>query len=204
MSWYYTYYLGYIKKDDKEEKIYPLGPFDYKGKLKDVFSKSRSFASDLHEDFRDINADQLDESFLKALGIEKNYSCIKMLSLSDLPKTDYVKSGYFLLSDVEEYYKYKNECSIGDLGIFYDKLTPEVYGLRLSNEIAFKTKKRIKYDAEGEEIEIHPCSDYTFFSYPDYNSKEYESFLIKNVANILYDKYLDDENIEVVVVETEG
>ena len=38
MSYYYNYYIGY-KKDNK---IYPLGPYDCNGNLKPVISKSSS------------------------------------------------------------------------------------------------------------------------------------------------------------------
>ena len=47
MSYYYNYYLGYVK----DGRVFSLGPFDYSGKLKALLSRSRSFASDLHDRF---------------------------------------------------------------------------------------------------------------------------------------------------------
>ncbi len=52
MSWYVSYYIGYRTKDGK---IYPLVPFDSFGKLKSILTRSRSFASDLWDDFRSVS-----------------------------------------------------------------------------------------------------------------------------------------------------
>ena len=49
ISWYYCYTLAI--KSKKDNKIYPLGPFDNKGEWKYIIERSRSFASDLHERF---------------------------------------------------------------------------------------------------------------------------------------------------------
>ena len=75
MSYYYSYYAGY-KYDGK---IYPLGPFNCFGKLRAIVEKSRSFASDLHNDFYDVPddaaSDELRERFEYEDWKKKVYSC---------------------------------------------------------------------------------------------------------------------------------
>lgn len=206
MSYYYDYYIGYRKKGEDEDIVYPLGPYDYQGKLKSVLCKSRSFASDLHEDFTRISNDKVTKELLNALEWEDTKGAIiKYLSVKDLGSSDFIKTGYFLIKDIETYYKYKDECSIGDLDIFYDKLTPELYALKMQNELAFNVQEApITKDDEGYEVETHLCRDYAFFSYPDYSSKEYEIFVIKNALSV-YDTYdYKTEDIEFVIIETEG
>ena len=61
MSYYYTYYLGY----EREGKIYPLGPYDCFGKLRDVVNRSRSFASDLHERFWPVKEEEISDELRK-------------------------------------------------------------------------------------------------------------------------------------------
>ena len=52
MSTYYDFYLGYKKEDGL---IYPLGPFDDKGRFFSIFYRSRSFVSDLYQDFWQVD-----------------------------------------------------------------------------------------------------------------------------------------------------
>lgn len=208
MSWYHTYYLGYRERNNKDGKIFPLGPFDDKGNYKNVLCKSRSFASNLYEYFENIDVDLLSKEFVDALevtNVDELSHCLKMLPLNDLPKEDYIKSGYYLIQDIEEYIRNKGEYSIKELGIFYEKLSPEIYSLRLNNEITFKKetpKKRV--DCEGNEYDIHPCSDYAYFCYPDYSSKEYESFAIRQIAEVFEFWSSNSKDLEIVVIEIEG
>lgn len=48
MSYYYTYYLG--RRETATGKVGLAGPYDKDGRAVSIMSKSRSFASDLHED----------------------------------------------------------------------------------------------------------------------------------------------------------
>ncbi len=105
MSWYYDYYICRKSKDDG--KIYPFGPFDYNGKFFPALSRSRSFASDLHEYFRDISTSnerkQISEELIKKIheGLsETDYEEFyegsdhyfwSYLSYEELPKGDYIK-----------------------------------------------------------------------------------------------------------------
>ena len=198
MSYYYNYFLGYIK----DNKVYPLGPFDNKGKIHAIISRSRSFASDLHDDFLPIDEELLSDE-LKEQFQYKNYNGdivtehIKCLPIDKLGNDNYIKSGYFLIEDIEEYQKDKNTEDI-----FYEAMTPELYAMKMKNELAFGTPKE-KFDAEENPLDVHSCSEYAYFAYPNYLSREYEVSRIKDYASIF--EYADViEDAELVALETEG
>lgn len=199
MSYYYNYYLGY----KKENKFYPLGPYDANGKLHEVICKSRSFASDLHEDFWHLKDEEMSEELKKAFSYETGsgeiqYQKVKYLPFKLLPSDNFVKSGYYLIKDIDEYIKSNGDTE----DLFYEKLDSTVYAMKLKNEIALG-KESTKYDCEGEELENYSASDYAFFAYPDYNSKEFEAFIIRQAANMFeFSELLKDA--EIVVLETEG
>ena len=202
MSYYYNYYLGYIDKIDG--LFYPLGPYDNNGKLQCVFYRSRSFASDLHEDFYRIQSDkyskQLKEEFsYKDYDGTIHYEEVAYLSKTELPSFDYIKSGYFLIDDVKRYIE--NNKRLYDLDIFYDYLEPELFAAKQINELSTGIPP-VKYDCEGYPLEQHSCSEYMYYAYPDYHSKEYESFLLRTACE-MYDDY-DFKDKEIIILETEG
>ena len=168
MSTYYNYYLGY----EKDNKIYPLGPFDYKRKLLPVLSRSRSFASDLHEYFREISENgklALSDEFKTALYSEWNngsdnscqyFNNVYYLPIDEMPVEDAIVDGYFLIKDVKAYLEDNSEWDI-----FYDRMTPLEYAERLRNEL--------KSDYECPAVETdekicsnhNTCKDYMYFRY---------------------------------------
>lgn len=197
MSYYYNYYIGY----KKNEKIYPWGLYNANGQLKPVISKSRSFASDLHEDFYTIKPQNISDELRKEFEYKdlngKNTINVKYLPVDELPNSDFIRRGYFLIKDIKEY---QNTNSSFDL--FYDYLTPEVYAVKLQHEVIFG-KNQPQKDCEGTEYTEPNASDYMYYTYPDYNSKEYEVFMLKEMVGILRD-YKMSEEVEYVILETEG
>ena len=198
MSYNYNYYLGY----EKDGKIYPLGPYDADGKIYSVITKSRSFASDLHEDFYPVKNMQISDKLRSAFEFEncegdKEMQNVKYLYLKELPKDDFIKSGYFLIEDIQEYIK-TNDTS----DLFYEHLDPAIYAIKLKNEMALG-KPSDKFDEEGNKFDNYSASDYAFFAYPDYNSKEFECFMLRNAVNMLEFSDLL-ENAKIVILETEG
>ena len=197
MSYYYNYYIGY-KKDNK---IYPLGPYSCDGKINEVLSRSRSFASDLHDDFHKI-PDEMISSELRRDFEYENFNGekivdVKYLELDKMSDDNFIKSGYFLIEDVQSYLKDKDTEDI-----FYEYLEPAVYTMKMENELKFG-KPETKYDVEGNPFSNYSCGDYTYFAYPDYHCKEYESFIIKQQAYIY--EYTDVvKDAEIVILETEG
>lgn len=194
MSYYYNYFIGY-KRDNK---FYPWGPYDANHELQYVVCCSRSFASDLYEDFYDIPENSYSEELKKDFDIGKDdendeYFRIKYLPIKNLPNGDYIKRGYFLIKEVENYLHNHEEE-------FSSILSPEVYAAKVQNEIMFGKNKPIK-DVDGYEYCEPNASDYMYFAYPNYSCKEYEAFLIKRAWEYLYDYNLD---VEWVVLETEG
>lgn len=196
MSWYYTYYLGY----EKDGMIYPYGPFDKDGEWRCVMYLSRSFASDLHEEFGRIDEKKISEPIRKKFECtswngEKSvdvYTC----DLDKLPKGSYIKTGYYLIDDVASY-----EQDHDPFDLFYNRLAPVTYSAKAANEVRFG-KPQPKYDDEGEKYEEHSCADYMFYAWPDYSSKEYETFLLRNTAKML-ENYSEDID-KIVVLMTQG
>lgn len=198
MSYYYQYYLGYIK----DNKIYPYGPFMFDGRIKPIIEKSRSFASNLYQDFSVIKNEQISDE-LRTLFEYENYQGekkieVKYLPINELPSTDYIKKGYFPIENVQIW----EESEYDDF--FYDMISPLIYAEKLKKEVTFG-KNQPKKDIEGEEYTELNASDYMYYAAPQYNSKEYESFLLSQAVDSMYDyEFFSDENVKMVILETEG
>ena len=66
-------------------------------------------------------------------------------------------------------------------------------------------KNEPKKDDEEFEYTEPNASDYMYHSIPNVNSKEYDSFLLKTIANILLDyNYIIKEKYDVVIIESQG
>lgn len=198
MSYYYEYYLGYIK----DNKIYPYGPFTFDGKIKPIIEKSRNFASDLYQDFLVIKDEQISNELRILFEYEdwqgEKKTEVKYLPVDQLPNTDYIKKGYFPIDDVQAWEQSEDDS------LFYSMISPLIYAERLKKEVTFG-KNQPKKDIEGEEYTELNASDYMYYAAPQYNSKEYESFLLSQVADSMYDyEFFNNENIKMVILETEG
>lgn len=198
MSYYYNYCIGY-KKDGK---LYPWGPYNADGKLEPMISHSRSFASNLHEEFHVVAEKEISDELRKEFEYEDwngvKHLDVKYLSEKDLPTGSYIKRGYFLIKDVEAYEN--DECD--NFEGFYDVISPEIYVAKLQYEMRFG-KNQPKVDDEGYEYTEPNASDYMYYAYPDYRTKEYESFILRQLIEALRD-YRFDNDVEYVVLETEG
>ena len=193
MSYYYNYYLGYMKNG----KIYPWGPYTADGTLKQILEKSSSFASDLYYLFDRIGEDQISEELRKEFEYEnfmgEKVIVVKYLPIENLPVGSFIKTGYFLIKDVIEYEKDQNSTDL-----FYDTVTPSVYAEMIKNEFIFGKK-----EAKDDEEIVHNASDYMYYAYPDYDSKEYESFYLRTAAEAMRTYTMEDDVIW-VILETEG
>ena len=199
MSYYYNYFIGYMH----DGKIYPLGPYTANGKRRDAVSRSRSFASDLHEDFHVIRDEMISDELRKDYEYktyegEKKMPRLTYLMLSELPTESYIRKGYFLIRDVLLY----EEGGVETDELFYDRISPSVYAAMMKNEITFG-KPEDEYDAEGEKIEHHSARDYMYYAYSDYFSREYEAEMLRVTAGMLQEYDLPDGS-ELVVIEDEG
>lgn len=198
MSYYYSYYLGY----KHEGKIFPLGPYNAFGKLHSVVTRSRGFASDLHESFYDVGEDLVSDELRKEFEYtdwngEKRVD-LRYLPLKELPSGSFIKTGYFLIDDVKRYEEYH-----GTDGIFFEHLSPTVYAAMAQHEAQFG-KPGPKKDDFDEEYQPYSASDYMFYAYPDYHSKEYEALLISEAAEELSGYQEMPEGAELVVIDSEG
>ena len=200
MSYYYNYYLAF--KDKDSGLIKPFAPYTIEGKLKPILEKSRSFASNLHQDFYIMSEKDISDEIRKEFEYEdwqgeKVMPQIKYLPYEELPETNYIKKGYFLIEDIKSW---EEE---GDDTLFYHMITPEAYARKLEHELVFGRNKSIK-DYEGYEYIEANASDYSWYCAIDYNSKEFESWLIHLAVDMLYDYEFFDSNKEIIIIETEG
>lgn len=195
MSTYYDYYIGYITKD---KKIYPIGPYGADGKDYPVLSRSRSFASDLHDSFNYIDEKSITDELKKFVGIADAEEFIKhngfWLPIDSLPRGSYLKQGYYLIEDVKQYEKNPDDVEFMD--IFIDKLSPTVYAEKLKTDLLINSKEKQALsdnnvsdtledtdDNTGEPCD-HPATDYMYYIWPDYSSEEYEATIIRNGAHM--------------------
>ena len=185
MSWYYNYYIG--KKVDN--KIEVIGMYDNEGKVHSIVERSRSFASPLKNRFYKYEGEDLKELEEKLQGY------ISICPYKDLPNGDYIKTGYFLIDDVTQYLKTHDTWDL-----FYDKISPEIYAEKLKIEQTLGAP-RSKKDEEGNEYEVHSCADYMYFAYPDYNSEEFETFLIKYAVEVLQPYNFERDDIVIILSE---
>ena len=195
MSYYYNYYLGYKYCG----KMYVLGPFDNTGNLHAILSKSRSFASNLHEEFRNIHEDEISDDIRKHFEYRDDYTGknivdIKVLPIKDLPSGDIIKRGYVLINDVKAYEN-------GEDDVFYGVLSPTVYAAKADNERTFGKNPELTDEYGGKYHEPN-ASEYMYYAWVDRNSVEYESFLIKDYYNTLVG--YSEDGIEYFVLLSEG
>lgn len=203
ISWYTNFYCAY---QTKEGKIYPYGPFDYSGDYKCIHWTSRSFTTDLKEWFEPVTREQVSEELLNAIYDTEldNESFIEqywgVCPIDALPKSDFIKTGYFLIDDIQNYQK-DNDTE----DLFYDWLDSDTYARKLENELKFGKPTEI-IDKWGEKCTPKSCADYSYFCYPDYHCKEYEVFKLKNIIYSMYEDYKENipKGAKIVIFKTEG
>ena len=198
MSYYFEYYAAI--QDKETFNVFPLGPYDCNGKLKPIIERSRSFASDLHNDFYVLPNEQISEELHKEFDYEDykgEKSCnIKYLPIDKLPTDSYIMKGYFLIDDVQAWEQG------GDDSLFYSMIKPEYYAELMRKELIFG-KNQPEKDEDGCEYTKPNASDYIYSAIPNYGSKEYEAEVIRQVATMLFDYDLS-EKYDLIIIEVEG
>ena len=196
MSYYYNYYLGY----KFENKFYPIGPFNHKGDFIPIISRSRSFASNWHDDFSIIKDNEKSQELEDVLPPDET---IKFYKFNENENDNFMRRGYYLIKDVVAYEQEPYWWDAGDW--FYNSMTPLEYAEKLQKEMLYNLKP-IPVDVDEEsELEYSSCAaDYMYYSYPDFNSVEYEKFLVNAIRTSLIGYSTLPKGAEVVVLETEG
>lgn len=196
MSTYYNYYLGYLK----EGKIYPMGPFDYAGKLCSASSKSRSFAdANLYDLFSPIPENMLSDELLKHLK-NSQFSPLQYLPYEDLPIENPFKQGYFLISDVQAFERTQDSWDL-----FYDHLSPTVYAALMTNQQkGLIPTNRDEDDEDDEDDKPKQASDYMYYAYYDENCMGDELLKIRTVASMLNPYYFNIKAKDMVVILSAG
>ena len=210
MSWYISFYCA--TRNKKTKMLYPLGPFDNKGKYYDVLCKSRtSHIWDQNEgEIEKAKLEEVSEELRTALKPEtyENYfteeeygrygGWIYILPYHELGASNYIKKGYVLLEDLE-----RSEDENSWFDGFSDVLTPVTYAKRLENEMKFGPPKPQK-DCEGYDITPHSVADYTYHCWPDYDSLEWETHCIRQFMEMFLEHPGLPDDFEPVIVITQG
>ena len=216
MSWYATFYLT-VKKEDG--KLYPFGPFDYTGKFHSVYERC-GYDQELAKEFYPMNnAKDRNELISKELyhtisglgEVEEDshetneffegtdYWNWSYLPISELPTGDYIKKGYVLMEEIEDY-----EENPDSFDGFYGVISPALYAKKLENELKFGRPKPQK-DDYGEEYTPRSVSEYSFYVWPDYNCIEYEAYKIRQALYLMREWYeIKDSKEEIYIICTQG
>lgn len=217
MSWYANFFIVYKNKEDG--KLYPFGPFDYKGKLHSVFER-RGYDQELAREFYDLNSAEkrkelVSLELLRTIrGTEesddseeeekefydgKTYWSWSYLPYKDLPEGEYIKKGYVLIDEIEQY-----ENNYDSFDGFYGVLSPNVYAKKMENELKFGPPKPTKNEW-GEEYTPTSMSEYSYYVWPDYDCIEYAANRIRNALGLMRDWYdLEHDGEEIYILCTQG
>ena len=200
MSWHYCYYIGIQNKETKE--INPFGIYDCYGKLIPVIDHSRSFATDIKDCFYDIPSKKIGNKLREEFEYDdidgKRMPNLRYCPLYELPFSEYIIKGYFLIEDLAAYEQG------GDDSVFYNMIKPEYYPELMRKELTFG-KNTPKKDIEGNEYTEPNASDYIYSAVPNYFCKEYDSHILHTVTDMLLEynySILDKYNI--VIIEWQG
>ena len=198
MSYYYQYYIGV--QDKHSGIIKPFAPYDANGNLHAIIERSRSFASNLYQDFYAVPEDKISEELRKEFEYEDYTGTkkvdVKYLPYEELGNSDYIVKGYFPIEDVQAWEQG------GDDTVFYNVIDAHRYAELLKKELMFGKNKTEK-DEDGYEYTPLNASDYIYDAIPNYNSKEYEIAMIKQFVDSCID-YDISKDYNIVILETEG
>lgn len=204
MSWYINYYLGYRNKNNN--KIYPLGIFDVDGNIYPAYYKSRHSELKDISCFRNIKKEEISDQLKKVFPYEdweekeSFYNPMQIMNASELCDSDFIKSGYLLIDDIVEY-----NSPNGYEDVFSNSLTAFEYAERLKNELLRNNNTKQNRNENEDEYQTHDIFDYTYYAYPDFDSAEYESFLLKQVIEIYnYIDYKTKDGHEIMILKSEG
>lgn len=206
MSYYYNYYVG--QRNKATGKFTTVEPYDANGEPMCLLWKSRSYASDLHEDFYPIYSKDM-ENRLKSFSCfipssmtdedyDKDYYKVKYMPYNEFQLSEPFRNGYVLTEDVINY-STDAGCDFSEYA--RDILTPEQYAAFAHSYMASKKTRNVYDSATDEEIECNP-SDYMLFNWVDYDGRQYEQWSITNIISSL--DITPDKGYELVILETEG
>ena len=122
-----------------------------------------------------------------------------MLPINELPTGSYIKKGYFLIDEVKRYEDSENRYFDG----FYDYISPAVYASMAQNERQFGKPER-RQDDYDEWYYPKSASDYMYYAFPDYESREYEAEIIRSVAHMMGEEANLPKDAVLIALETEG
>lgn len=209
MSYYYNYFLG--KREVATGLVYPAAPFDDNGKMMCLYSRSRSFASDLWRDMDCLPEERMSEELkaqfrYKDWNDEETIESMRILPLAAMSGKEPFETAYVPVSDVVNKRQYEDDFEEIE---FTDRLSPEQYAafcLGYATDVS-NTRKVERFDIETNEfvvVELKP-TDYMYYRWVDTQTKTYESWMISTMVHNLDDlAWRPPDGFEWVILETEG
>lgn len=207
MSYYYNYYVG--QRNKETGKFTTVEPYDANGEPMCLLWKSRSYASDLHDDFDPIYSKDMEDR-LKSFSCfvpssmtdddyDKDYYKVKYMPYNEFQLSEPFRKGYVLAEDVINYNYNDAGCDFSEYA--RDILTPEQYAAFAHSYMTSKKRRKVYDPSSDEEIKCTP-SDYMLFNWVDYDGRQYEQWCITNIISSL--DISPDNGYELVILETEG
>ncbi len=208
MSYYYTYYLG--KRETATGRVSLAGPYDEKGHVVSLMSKSRSFASDLHEDMLPLAEEEMAEDVREQFTYEdwkgnKVLDTVKSMPFAALSGKTPFKCAYVPAFDVID----QNDTDDDDEIYYSDKLNDAQYATLCAASVRGSAagKRTIeRYDLEMGEykgMELGP-EDYVRHMWVDTTSREYEEWLLSTIVWSVGDLCWPPKGFENILLEVEG
>lgn len=212
MSYYYSYFIG--AKDTETGKIRVLGPYsrDKEGKLKviPVLCKSSSFASDLYDNFRyidesDLTAETVDAFSYTSYDGKKEMSKLKGLLYFNLPRKEFIKTKYVLTSELMNFLGGANR-DYNEEEFFTDTLNVESYAVLAQSFLSNGSgiEEEVFDEDEGVTTRMKKPEQYTMYRYVDYNSPEFEAWLIAEAVDHGEYEFALNKSEVLIILETEG
>jgi hypothetical protein len=185
MSINYLFYIGY---EDKGGDIHPYGPYNKFGELEPVYKRSRNFCKIHTEFYRKINihlaSSDLKKIFINEDGEYQEFIDIYYMYLDEMPSTNFQKSGYFKYNEILDYLK--DDLDMDNFTSYYS-----------SDEYSLLLKKATETEDKDA---LTKLKEYTYITFPDTTSKEYDSFSIQSIIkNGGFDDFLMEYSIKRVV-----
>lgn len=209
MSQYYSFYVGLKDKTTGKIEGYEKLAYDLKDsdegdvtRFNSIYYRSRSFMPHnyLEDNFHSLSEEDLEEKTCRAFQFRDMFTdklqllnSLCYISYAELMNmnSNFIKTGYFLVDDVEQYQKTKDSEDL-----FYDSVSESVY----ANMCAKKIESKEMEDDEGFKYTKHGWEDYMYFAYPDYDSPEYLTHILQILADSYHDLLFQMKDKELVIL----
>jgi len=198
MGYWHNIYLGY----SKDGKVFPLGPYDAKGRIYPIYTYRHIWAGEnrLHDQMEHVlpTDQEVSDELRNVLAYETYegktiYPDMRMIALDNLPALPIMSSGYVPIAQVEGYESFGGDPD------FYPVYTPMIYAEKLRGEMNGIPAQPV----EGEdEAPRESMRDFMFYQWVDRNTLAYDIHKVREVARVFEDAPILVGTKGIVVIET--